>query len=46
MLAFTSEVKSSVPDFYEGEYDAFAAGLTCMSPQLTYAVGALRLRCP
>ncbi len=42
MLAFTSEVKSSVPDFYEGEYDAFAAGLTCMSPQLTYAVGALK----
>lgn len=42
MLAFTSELHTSVPDFYEGEYDAFAAGLTCMTPQLTFAVGALK----
>jgi len=42
MLAFTTTVKSSTPDFYEGEYDAFAAGLTCMTPQLTFAVGALK----
>lgn len=42
MLAFTKDLKTSVPDFYEGEYDAFAAGLTCMTPQLTFAVGALK----
>ncbi len=42
MLAFTSELHTSTPDFYEGEYDAFAAGLTCMTPQLTYALGALQ----
>ena len=31
-----------MPDFYEGELDAFAAGLTCMSPQLTVAIGTLK----
>ncbi len=42
MLAFTTTVKSSTPDFYDGEYDAFAAGLSCMSPQLTVALGSLK----
>jgi hypothetical protein len=31
-----------VPGFYEGELEAFAAGLSCMTPQLTFAVGFLR----
>ena len=42
MLDFTVEHKTSVPGFYEGELEAFAAGLSCMTPQLTYAVGFLR----
>jgi multiple sugar transport system substrate-binding protein len=42
MLDFTLEHKTSVPGFFEGELEAFAAGLTCMTPQLTFAVGFLR----
>ncbi len=42
MLDFTLKHKTSVPGFYEGELEAFAAGLTCMTPQLTYSVGFLR----
>jgi multiple sugar transport system substrate-binding protein len=42
MLDFTLVHKTSVPGFFEGELDAFAAGLTCMTPQLTFAVGFLR----
>lgn len=42
MLDFTLKLKTSVPGFYEGEIDAFAAGLTCMSPQLTFSVGFMR----
>jgi multiple sugar transport system substrate-binding protein len=42
MLDFTLTLKTSVPGFYEGELDAFAAGLSCMTPQLTYSVGFLR----
>ncbi|MBN1285529.1 MAG: extracellular solute-binding protein [Anaerolineae bacterium] len=42
MLDFTQVHKTSIPGFYEGELEAFAAGLTCMTPQLTFAVGFLR----
>ena len=42
MLDFTLEHKTSTPGFYEGEMEAFAAGLTCMTPQLTFSVGFLR----
>lgn len=42
MLDFTLEHKTSTPGFFEGELEAFAAGLTCMTPQLTFAVGFLR----
>jgi multiple sugar transport system substrate-binding protein len=42
MLDFTLKLKTSVPGFYEGELDAFAAGLTCMTPQLTFSVGFMR----
>lgn len=42
MLDFTLEHNTSTPGFYEGELEAFAAGLSCMTPQLTYAVGFLR----
>lgn len=42
MLDFTLEHKTSTPGFYEGEMEAFAAGLSCMTPLLTFAVGFLR----
>jgi len=42
MLDFVRVHKTSVEGFFEGELEAFAAGLTCMTPQLTYAVGFLR----
>ncbi|MCC7209413.1 MAG: extracellular solute-binding protein, partial [Anaerolineae bacterium] len=42
MLDFTLVHKTSSPGFYEGEMEAFAAGLSCMTPQLTFAVGFLR----
>lgn len=42
MLDFTLVHKTSTPGFYEGEMEAFAAGLSCMTPQLTFAVGFLR----
>ena len=42
MLDFTRTVKSSSHNFYESELNAFAAGLTCMSPQLPIAIGTLR----
>jgi multiple sugar transport system substrate-binding protein len=42
MLDFTLEHKTSTPGFYEGEMEGFAAGLSCMTPQLTFAVGFLR----
>jgi multiple sugar transport system substrate-binding protein len=42
MLDFTLTLKTSMPGFYEGELDAFAAGLTCMTPQLTFSVGFMR----
>lgn len=42
MLDFTLVHKTSTPGFFQGELEAFAAGLSCMTPQLTYAVGFLR----
>ena len=42
MLDFPLVHHTSVEGFYEGEADAFAAGLSCMALQLTYAVGFLR----
>lgn len=42
MLDFTLVHKTSSPGFYEGELEAFAAGLSCMTPQLTFALGFLR----
>lgn len=42
MLDFTLVHKTSVPGFFEGELEAFAAGLSCMTPQLTFAVGFMR----
>ncbi|GAB4433980.1 MAG: extracellular solute-binding protein [Anaerolineae bacterium] len=42
MIDLSEVHKVSVPGFYEGELEAFAAGLTCMTPQLTFAVGFLR----
>lgn len=42
MIDFTQTLKSSSPGFYAGESDAFAAGLSCMTPQLTYILGFLR----
>jgi multiple sugar transport system substrate-binding protein len=42
MIDFTQTLKTSSPGFYAGEADAFAAGLSCMTPQLTYILGFLR----
>ncbi|MCC6805258.1 MAG: extracellular solute-binding protein [Anaerolineae bacterium] len=42
MLDFTLTLKTSTPGFFAGEPDAFAAGLTCMTPQLTFILGFLR----
>jgi multiple sugar transport system substrate-binding protein len=42
MLDFAQVHNVSVEGFFEGELEAFAAGLSCMTPQLTYAVGFLR----
>jgi multiple sugar transport system substrate-binding protein len=39
MLDFTLTHKTSSPGFYEGEQAAFAAGLSCLSPELTFSVG-------
>lgn len=40
MLDFTTKYKTSTPSFFaDGEQAAFAAGLTCLSPQLTFSVG-------
>jgi multiple sugar transport system substrate-binding protein len=42
MTDLTLVHKTSTPGFYEGEGSAFAAGLSCMTPQLTYFVGYIR----
>ncbi len=39
MLDFTLKHKVSTPGFYESEQAAFAAGLTCYSPELTFSLG-------
>lgn len=40
MIDMTTKYKVSTPSFFaDGEQAAFAAGLTCMSPELTYSVG-------
>jgi len=42
MLDFTLVHKTSTPGFFEGELESFAAGLNCMTPQLTFGVGFMR----
>lgn len=42
MVDFSLVHNTSTSGFYEGEGSAFAAGLSCMTPQLTYFVGFMR----
>jgi multiple sugar transport system substrate-binding protein len=42
LIDFTLKDKVSMPAFFEGELEGFAAGKSCMTPELTFSVGFMR----